>query len=166
MTVSQNLRFKLIIFDQMKPQWEVPWKLKFKAHSSFIKSLSQLNDGAMVSPAPVRHVGINFLGLKRSLRLLARLGESAERRSQSWKEPSCSLGNQKPDQLWPTLSNPNPSLLITTLHVCLLFPFLLSFWCWVWGKISQWNDISHIPRILPTALLKNSHTCSCSHPHI
>eukprot|EP00064_Thunnus_orientalis_P012775 superscaffoldBa00002001_g12810 len=68
----------------------------------------------MVSPAPVRDVGIQFLGLKRSLKLLARLGESAE------KEPELEgaqlqPGKPKPDRLWPTLSNPNPSLLITTL---------------------------------------------------
>ncbi|TNN84019.1 hypothetical protein EYF80_005890 [Liparis tanakae] len=62
----------------------------------------------------VRDVGIQFLGLKLSLRLLARVGERAEKEPELERE--CSPrglqllpGKPNPDRLWPTLSNPSPS---------------------------------------------------------
>lgn len=59
----------------------------------------------MVSPAPIRDVGIQFLGLKLSLRLIARLEEKAE------KEPELKTEcSPRGAQLLPGKPNPGPAL--------------------------------------------------------
>lgn len=92
------------------------------------------------------------------------------------EEPGRCLGNQTPDKLWPTLSNPNPSHVITKLSLSLVsfFPFGIRclFHCPSGvqstgeKEVSGWSgailvSTLHIPQIFPTAGFK-----TVTHVHV